>query len=242
MAAEKKDGKLALSQMRRIRQLGSGDGGLGRSCGAAGWRPQVLHPFLVDAMPFLQQSQGLACAGCRHELNEALFWRAALMYGGLDLQVIASWAPSPHTAKASQQCNIPTTPHHSHTFSSSTRTYTATDSKALFSLPLTHCFACCVAFCKRRFAMKTLEKSEMLERNKVQRVLAEAAILNAIDHPFLASLWGTIVTKTHLHFLMEVRRYSIFRFALFSWVLGFFGVRTRLLSVGDCWTGCVQSC
>lgn len=52
--------------------------------------------------------------------------------------------------------------------------------------------------------MKTLEKGEMLERNKVQRVLAEAAILNAIDHPFLASLWGTIVTKTHLHFLMEV--------------------------------------
>ena len=52
--------------------------------------------------------------------------------------------------------------------------------------------------------MKTLEKAEMIERNKVQRVLAEAAILGAVDHPFLASLWGTIVTKTHLHFLMEV--------------------------------------
>lgn len=25
-----------------------------------------------------------------------------------------------------------------------------------------------------------------------------------MDHPFLASLWGTIATKTHLHFLMEV--------------------------------------
>ncbi|KAK9802821.1 hypothetical protein WJX73_002029 [Symbiochloris irregularis] len=93
VAAEKKDGKLALSQMRRIRQLGSGDVGL------------------VDLVELLD--------------------------GG------------------------------------------------------------------HRFAMKTLEKSEMLERNKVQRVLAEAAILNAVDHPFLASLWGTIVTKTHLHFLME---------------------------------------
>lgn len=51
--------------------------------------------------------------------------------------------------------------------------------------------------------MKTLEKAEMLERNKVGRVLAESAILNVIDHPFLANLWGTIATKTHLHFLME---------------------------------------
>lgn len=56
----------------------------------------------------------------------------------------------------------------------------------------------------RSYAMKTLEKAEMMERNKVQRVLAEAAILAKVDHPFLASLWGTIQTKTHLHFLMEV--------------------------------------
>ena len=54
-----------------------------------------------------------------------------------------------------------------------------------------------------RFAMKTLEKEEMLERNKVMRVLTEEQILQAIDHPFLASLVGTIETPTHLHFLME---------------------------------------
>ena len=35
------------------------------------------------------------------------------------------------------------------------------------------------------------------------RVLCEAQILQAVDHPFLASLWGTISTPTHLHFLME---------------------------------------
>jgi hypothetical protein len=52
--------------------------------------------------------------------------------------------------------------------------------------------------------MKTLEKAEMLERNKVMRVLTEAAILNAVDHPFLACLYGTITTDTHLHFLMQV--------------------------------------
>ena len=53
--------------------------------------------------------------------------------------------------------------------------------------------------------MKTLEKAEMLERNKVMRVLTEARILAAVDHPFLASLYGTIVTDTHLHFLMQAR-------------------------------------
>ena len=55
-----------------------------------------------------------------------------------------------------------------------------------------------------RYAMKTLEKAEMLERNKVMRVLTEARILSAVDHPFLASLYGTITTDTHLHFLMQI--------------------------------------
>ena len=32
---------------------------------------------------------------------------------------------------------------------------------------------------------------------------AKPQILKAVDHPFLASLWGTISTPTHLHFLME---------------------------------------
>ena len=34
-------------------------------------------------------------------------------------------------------------------------------------------------------------------------MLCEAEILSKVDHPFLASLWGTISTPTHLHFLME---------------------------------------
>jgi PAS domain S-box-containing protein len=54
-----------------------------------------------------------------------------------------------------------------------------------------------------RFAMKTLEKREMVERNKVLRVLTEERILGAVDHPFLARLYGTIQTDTHLHFLMQ---------------------------------------
>ena len=51
--------------------------------------------------------------------------------------------------------------------------------------------------------MKTLEKQEMMDRNKVMRVLTEERILQAVDHPFLASLYATIQTPTHLHFIME---------------------------------------
>lgn len=54
-----------------------------------------------------------------------------------------------------------------------------------------------------RFALKSLEKKEMLERNKVGRVRTEERILSSIDHPFLATLYGTLQTDTHLHFLLE---------------------------------------
>jgi len=54
-----------------------------------------------------------------------------------------------------------------------------------------------------KFAMKTLDKYEMQERNKVQRVLTEEKILCAVDHPFLPTLYCTIQTDTHLHFVME---------------------------------------
>nr|AML77557.1 putative LOV domain-containing protein [Stigeoclonium helveticum] len=56
---------------------------------------------------------------------------------------------------------------------------------------------------EHRFAMKTLDKLEMQERNKVQRVLTEENILSCVDHPFLATLYCTIQTDTHLHFVME---------------------------------------
>lgn len=35
-------------------------------------------------------------------------------------------------------------------------------------------------------------------------MLTEERILGAVDHPFLARLYGTIQTDTHLHFLMQV--------------------------------------
>ncbi|GFH17457.1 putative LOV domain-containing protein [Haematococcus lacustris] len=56
---------------------------------------------------------------------------------------------------------------------------------------------------EHKFAMKTLDKYEMQDRNKVQRVLTEERILTAVDHPFLPTLYCTIQTDTHLHFVME---------------------------------------
>jgi serine/threonine protein kinase len=54
-----------------------------------------------------------------------------------------------------------------------------------------------------RYALKSLEKSEMVERNKVGRVRTEEKILASIDHPFLATCYAQLQTDTHLHFILE---------------------------------------
>ena len=55
------------------------------------------------------------------------------------------------------------------------------------------------------YAMKVLEKVEMVERNKLHRVRTEDTILSAVDHPFVATLFTSFQTGTSLHFIMEVR-------------------------------------
>lgn len=54
-----------------------------------------------------------------------------------------------------------------------------------------------------KYALKSLEKSEMVERNKVGRVRTEESILASIDHPFLATCYAQLQTDTHLHFILE---------------------------------------
>jgi len=54
-----------------------------------------------------------------------------------------------------------------------------------------------------KYALKSLEKSEMVERNKVGRVRTEEKILASIDHPFLATCYAQLQTDTHLHFILE---------------------------------------
>lgn len=53
------------------------------------------------------------------------------------------------------------------------------------------------------YAMKSLEKQEMIDRNKVGRVRTEEKILETLDHPFLATCYAQLKTDTHLHFLLE---------------------------------------
>ncbi|XP_038995932.1 phototropin-2-like isoform X1 [Hibiscus syriacus] len=48
------------------------------------------------------------------------------------------------------------------------------------------------------FAMKAMEKSMMLNRNKVHRACVEREISSLLDHPFLPSLYASFQTPTHV--------------------------------------------
>nr|AML78026.1 putative LOV domain-containing protein [Lindsaea linearis] len=48
------------------------------------------------------------------------------------------------------------------------------------------------------FALKAMDKSMMLQRNKVHRVIAEREILAMMDHPFLPTLYASFQTNTHV--------------------------------------------
>ena len=51
--------------------------------------------------------------------------------------------------------------------------------------------------------MKVLVKQEMHDRNKLHRVRTEGTILEAVDHPFVATLYSSFQTETHIYFVME---------------------------------------
>lgn len=50
----------------------------------------------------------------------------------------------------------------------------------------------------QQFAMKAMDKTVMLNRNKVHRACAEREILDMLDHPFLPALYASFQTKTHI--------------------------------------------
>nr|AML76795.1 putative LOV domain-containing protein [Solanum ptychanthum] len=50
----------------------------------------------------------------------------------------------------------------------------------------------------QHFAMKAMDKTIMLNRNKVHRACAEREILDMLDHPFLPALYASFQTKTHI--------------------------------------------
>lgn len=55
-----------------------------------------------------------------------------------------------------------------------------------------------------QFALKMLDKKEMLDRNKIHRVKVEETILHDVDHPFLPTLYTAFQNEKSLHFLMDI--------------------------------------
>lgn len=53
------------------------------------------------------------------------------------------------------------------------------------------------------FAMKVLNKAEMIKRNKIKRVLAEQEILASSNHPFIVTLYHSFQSEDHLFLCME---------------------------------------
>nr|AML76647.1 putative LOV domain-containing protein [Pulvigera lyellii] len=48
------------------------------------------------------------------------------------------------------------------------------------------------------YAMKAMDKTVMVDRNKVHRACAERQILDLMDHPFLPTLYASFQTATHI--------------------------------------------
>lgn len=51
--------------------------------------------------------------------------------------------------------------------------------------------------------MKVLGKKEMVQRNKINRVLAEQEILSTVSHPFIAKMYHSFQSKKNLYFITE---------------------------------------
>ncbi|KAJ9153282.1 hypothetical protein P3X46_026738 [Hevea brasiliensis] len=53
------------------------------------------------------------------------------------------------------------------------------------------------------YAMKAVEKSMMLNRNKVHRACTEREIISLLDHPFLPTLYTSFQTSTHVYLITD---------------------------------------
>jgi len=56
---------------------------------------------------------------------------------------------------------------------------------------------------KDLFAVKILQKKEMVQRKKVKRVLVEREILSIVDHPFIVSLHWSFQSLSQVYYVME---------------------------------------
>lgn len=56
---------------------------------------------------------------------------------------------------------------------------------------------------RRLYAMKILNKREMVDRNKVRRVVTEQHILATANHPFIVTLYHSFQSEDHLYLCLE---------------------------------------
>ncbi|CDK27178.1 unnamed protein product [Kuraishia capsulata CBS 1993] len=56
---------------------------------------------------------------------------------------------------------------------------------------------------KKLYAMKILNKKEMIQRNKIKRALAEQEILATSNHPFIVTLYHSFQSEDYLYLCME---------------------------------------
>mmetsp|Transcript_40184 Transcript_40184/g.55892 ORF Transcript_40184/g.55892 Transcript_40184/m.55892 type:complete len:396 (-) Transcript_40184:53-1240(-) len=56
---------------------------------------------------------------------------------------------------------------------------------------------------KEYYAMKILDKKEMLQRKKIKRVMTEREILATADHPFIVTLYHSFQSESKLYFVMD---------------------------------------
>mmetsp|Transcript_15400 Transcript_15400/g.33140 ORF Transcript_15400/g.33140 Transcript_15400/m.33140 type:complete len:459 (-) Transcript_15400:27-1403(-) len=53
------------------------------------------------------------------------------------------------------------------------------------------------------YAVKEMDKADMIERNKVKRVMTEREIFASTNHPFIISMYASFQTKDKLYFVMD---------------------------------------
>ncbi|KAI8887485.1 Pkinase-domain-containing protein [Backusella circina FSU 941] len=53
------------------------------------------------------------------------------------------------------------------------------------------------------YAMKVLDKKEMIRRNKINRAIVEQDILVSMNHPFIVTLYHSFQSQNNLYFVME---------------------------------------
>eukprot|EP00186_Timspurckia_oligopyrenoides_P001223 CAMPEP_0182446486 /NCGR_PEP_ID=MMETSP1172-20130603/4232_1 /TAXON_ID=708627 /ORGANISM="Timspurckia oligopyrenoides, Strain CCMP3278" /LENGTH=549 /DNA_ID=CAMNT_0024642423 /DNA_START=59 /DNA_END=1708 /DNA_ORIENTATION=+ len=55
----------------------------------------------------------------------------------------------------------------------------------------------------RLFAMKVVSKEEMVEKNRVQRVMTEREVLASTSHPYIVGMYASFQTNSKLYYCME---------------------------------------